>query len=92
MWGDQFVKVQISQSTDKPYAKLWVGHEWCYDAGLYYKQGRYFVPMSAEDAKRFGDLYGQCVFCGLKLTDERSITAGYGPKCAENRSLPWGEQ
>lgn len=88
--GD-FVKVQISQSSGKPYAKRWdpMIEKWDYQGGLYFKL-RGATPLTAEDAKMFGDLYGQCIFCGLKLTDERSITAGYGPTCAENRGLPWG--
>lgn len=92
--GD-FVKVQISQSSGKPYAKMWIGDpetqqgKWEYHSGLYFKL-RGAVPLSAEDAKAFGDLYHHCIFCGLELTDDRSITAGYGPTCADNRGLPWG--
>lgn len=86
-----FVKVQISQTTNKPYAKRWNPEieKWEYEAGLYFKL-RGAAPLSAEDAKAFGDLYHHCIFCGLELTDERSITAGYGPTCADNRGLPWG--
>ncbi len=47
--------------------------------------------VSAEEAAKFGQLYGTCCFCWRELTDERSIEAGYGPTCAENRGLPWGE-
>lgn len=92
--GD-FVKVQISQSSGKPYAKMWLGDsdtgqgKWEYQGGLYFRL-RGATPLSAEDAKQFGDLYHHCIFCGLELSDERSITAGYGPTCAENRGLPWG--
>lgn len=32
-----------------------------------------------------------CVFCARKLTNEASITVGYGPDCAANYGLPWGE-
>lgn len=46
--------------------------------------------MTAEQAKNFSDLYGVCVFCTKPLTDERSIFAGYGEKCASNHGLPWG--
>lgn len=90
--GD-FVKVQISQSSNKPYAKRWnpESEKWEYQGGLYFKL-RGAVPLSAEDAKAFGDAYHHCIFCGLKLTDYRSITAGYGPACADNRGLPWGEE
>lgn len=90
-----FVKVQTSQSSGKPYAKMWLGDpetkqgRWEYQSGLYFKL-RGAEPLSAQDAKVFGDLYDHCVFCGLELSDERSIAAGYGPTCAENRGLPWG--
>lgn len=47
--------------------------------------------LSAEDAAAFGKLYGICIFCSRDLTDERSIAMGYGPVCAENHNLPWGE-
>lgn len=32
-----------------------------------------------------------CCFCDLALTDERSRHAGYGPTCAKNYGIPWGE-
>jgi len=41
---------------------------------------------------KYGKLGGCCVFCMLGLTDERSLAMGYGPVCAKNWSLPWGEQ
>lgn len=89
--GD-FVKVQTSQSSGKPYAKRWdgAGEKWTYEQGLYFKL-RGATPLTAEDAKQFGELYHHCVFCGLKLTDRRSEDAGYGPICAEKYGLPWGE-
>ena len=46
--------------------------------------------LTAEQAKEFGALYGCCIFCSKTLTDERSIFAGYGEKCASNNNLPWG--
>ena len=42
-----------------------------------------------EWATRFGKETGICVFCGLQLTDERSVNVGYGPICAGKRGLPW---
>jgi hypothetical protein len=41
-------------------------------------------------ARRFGRLTGACCFCGIKLDDERSIAAGYGPICSKRYSLPYG--
>lgn len=34
---------------------------------------------------------GLCCFCGRPLTQTESIKRGYGPKCAEHRSLPYGK-
>lgn len=39
-----------------------------------------------------GKKYKSCCFCGISLTDPRSIVMGYGPICAENYGLPWGEE
>lgn len=41
-------------------------------------------------AKSYGRLTGKCCFCGLTLTDERSVKAGYGAICADHWGLPWG--
>lgn len=45
-------------------------------------------PVAA--AKVYAKLTCSCCFCGLALTDDRSTEAGYGPVCAENWNLPWG--
>lgn len=39
----------------------------------------------------YGQLTGQCCFCRLTLTDDRSVEKGYGPICAGNWNLPWGK-
>ena len=44
----------------------------------------------ATAAKRYGDAEAHCCFCARALTDERSVTAGYGPICAGYYNLPWG--
>lgn len=49
------------------------------------------MAVTAEEAARFGKTHAHCVFCVRPLTDERSLTVGYGPDCAANRDLPWGE-
>lgn len=46
-------------------------------------------PRAAAEA--YGKATGACCFCGRHLTDERSVTAGYGPVCAEKWGLAWGE-
>jgi hypothetical protein len=42
-------------------------------------------------AEAYGHQHGSCCFCTKRLTDERSVTAGYGPVCAERYGLSWGE-
>jgi hypothetical protein len=39
-----------------------------------------------------GKLTGNCCFCSLPLTDERSLQCGYGDTCARHYRLPWGKQ
>lgn len=46
---------------------------------------------TADDAARFGKTHAHCVYCVRPLTDERSLTVGYGETCAATRGLPWGE-
>jgi hypothetical protein len=46
----------------------------------------------AKVASVYGHQTGNCCFCGLELTDSRSIHVGYGPVCAEKWGLPWGEK
>ncbi len=45
----------------------------------------------AETAAAYGRDTGQCCFCTRPLTDERSLTTGYGPVCAKKYYLPWGD-
>lgn len=42
-------------------------------------------------AKLQGQKYTYCCFCGLELTNKSSVYHGYGPICAENWGLTWGE-
>jgi hypothetical protein len=89
--GGQFVKVVWNQAGTRKYALLYDGAHWDYESanGVY---GRLTPDMalSVEDAKGFGALYGKCVYCHRKLTDDRSIEVGYGKDCAGQRGLPWG--
>lgn len=39
----------------------------------------------------YGKRVGVCACCGRELTDARSVSVGYGPVCAANWGLPWGE-
>lgn len=39
--------------------------------------------VTADEAAKFGALYGLCMACGRDLTDENSIARGIGPVCAK---------
>lgn len=38
-----------------------------------------------------GKEYKSCCYCGIALTNPASLQAGYGPICADNWGLPWGD-
>jgi hypothetical protein len=50
-----------------------------------------FACEPAKVAAEHGKLTGSCCFCNRALTDARSTTVGYGPVCADNFGLAWGE-
>ena len=39
----------------------------------------------------YGRSSGYCCFCGIELTTDESKFAGYGPVCAKQRNLEWGQ-
>lgn len=56
------------------------------------------IPIMQElcdDPIKFGALRGQqykhCCFCNTELTSKASLFVGYGPICADNWGLPWGD-
>ena len=51
----------------------------------------------AEDAwlvagLAFAQEGSQCFFCGRDLDTPESLLVGYGPTCADNHGLPWGDK
>lgn len=46
----------------------------------------------AGTAAAYGKLTGNCCFCMSSLTDPKSTEVGYGPVCAKQYGLPWGEK
>lgn len=46
----------------------------------------------ASYASAYGLESGHCCFCSRALSREESLVAGYGPVCATNYGLPWGEE
>lgn len=90
----QYLKVQRAvHGSGRLYAKVWVPEteEWKYRGRKPLSRLSADTKLNAEQAARWGKLYGRCVFCSLPLTDERSIAVGYGPVCAEHHGLPWGD-
>ena len=49
-----------------------------------------FAANPEEVAGRYGRLTGGCCFCVRPLKDERSLSVGYGPICADRFGLNWG--
>lgn len=45
------------------------------------------VRVAAEHGRRTGN----CCFCNRVLRTKESVSAGYGPICADKFNLPWGE-
>lgn len=75
-------KVQVSPNSGHAYAKVFSSDTgWTYITGMVYKLNN-ASPLTLEQAKEYGKLYGQCIVCARTLTDEESIAAGIGPICA----------
>jgi hypothetical protein len=49
-----------------------------------------FATNPAKVASDYGHTTGSCCFCAKTLTDDRSVSVGYGPICAGKFNLPWG--
>lgn len=89
--GDYYLVV--AGRSGRPYAKRLIDGKWSYEAGgiARARQGLILTGDAlATFASEYGHAHGHCVFCALELSDERSVTAGYGETCAEKRGLPWG--
>lgn len=86
--GERYYKVVQNQEGTRLYAKVWDA-EWQYAPGAI-RDLTADMKVTAEQAARFGKLWGSCVFCSRLLTDERSVEVGYGPVCADKNGLPWG--
>lgn len=51
-----------------------------------------FCTDPEESAREYARLLGCCTFCGLQLTDERSLKVYRGAICSAHWNLPWGEK
>lgn len=50
-----------------------------------------FCRAPIDNAAVSGKKYNCCCFCGSELTNASSVYHGYGPICASNWGLPWGD-
>lgn len=77
-------KVQISQTTGRPYAKrLDPSDGWLYDPSYLSEIPDGAVKPTFEEMFAFGFAYGVCGNCGKLLTDPESVHAKIGPVCAK---------
>lgn len=53
---------------------------------------RAIVQDPALVARSFARRFSRCGFCDQDLTNPNSVAAGYGPICAGNYNLPWGDE
>ena len=80
-------------------SRAWVGrlgkNGLLYMAQQFQEQYAPLIKSYASDplgkAKEYAAATGNCSFCGLELTDPRSVEVGYGPICADKFGLPWGD-
>lgn len=50
---------------------------------------REFAADPVRVAAEYGQVTGDCCFCGKELKDDRSVSAGFGPVCAKKFNLPY---
>jgi hypothetical protein len=102
----EYLRVHISQRTGHAYANKaviletarWDGDtlvkagkvKWEYAPGVI-KRLSVDTFATADEAAAFGKMVGRCCFCSTPIDTKESIAAGYGPVCAANRGLPWGD-
>lgn len=60
------------------YTYEYMGAAWKYSEGL--------IPMSLDEAKKWGQLTRSCCVCARRLDVPESVDAGIGPKCAKKFS------
>jgi hypothetical protein len=87
-----YYKVQDAKAQGgRRYAKRWNhdSEQWIYDGQRHFKLLTPETKLTAEQASRFGHLYGRCIARGCELTNEHSIELGYGPICAKNNGWPY---
>ena len=84
-FGDTF-RAQWNRENTRMYGKRLIiedgAIEWKYEPGILARIAG-ARKLTLEEAKEYGKLYGECIRCGARLTDETSIAEGIGPICKE---------
>lgn len=85
----QFYAIRTARESQRRYVRRWneADQEWV-KCGVWELRG--VRAVTEKEAAEFGHAFGQCVFCGRLLTDPRSVSVGFGPVCADNHDLTWG--
>ena len=73
---------QAVHGSGRLYAKRLTAEGFVYVAGALRRLATEGRPMTADEGRQYGQLYGVCCRCGAQLTDEESIARGMGPVCA----------
>jgi hypothetical protein len=75
-------RVRKSRQSDRLYAERFneTTMKFEYERGLVYHLG---ARMTMEQAREWGTRLGHCCNCGKKLTHNKSVDEGIGPKCAK---------
>lgn len=79
----------------------WIGatsvFNWKYNVNLTDNQKAQVMDLMKQFAAdpmgtvaKYGKLANRCCFCSKELTDEKSVSAGYGQICGGHYNLPWG--
>jgi len=85
----------INVTDGKPYGQnIWYGRvdevgNWEKSYAATDEVGKFLKELSADPASfamKYGHKHGSCCFCNKHLTHANSVTAGFGPVCADN----WG--
>lgn len=89
--GETPVKVQWNLAGTSLYGKVLDDDgTWAYAPGVL-KKLTADDRIPADVASAFGKLYGKCINCGRRLTQELSQYWGYGQTCAEHLGWPYYE-
>lgn len=91
-----YFRVHVSQSSGKPYGAVWNGNKFV--GAIHDDRARGSLRRmceatlaTAEQAAAFGKMHHRCCFCSTPIDTPESEAVGYGPKCAGDRGLPWGQ-